>query len=544
MRCGHPAGALCVAFSLMAAGTSLATPDAASANFKLVGGWFATTEIDGKQRGHWLELRPDQTWHRIEDHFGFRAEDRGRWRPDGDGAVLENVAGVRLHLEEGKLLLVNRGQPLYAFQPCKTLPKPLAELPQFPTTLSETVAILTAELPERQRIVIAGTLEEDLVRFHHGLGTYIRNRFGLWGPNPALRAACKVSHPDDASAVILRALRDHLRNTRPGGRDLDRLEDVLQDLALSPLAVRQMTVGQLVIALNHESQRALRRKGQRQDAVVFELVRPGSQDEQRKREKHWINHPPGLRAWGHGNEPRVDVKAVALLTGFRKWLQTPNRVVLEPTFDARFYQPPQKSPDFASVRWRGDWFEVETQVQESEQRSVRVDGWFMLGASAPMPVEQAALYAATSRDRVPAGKAPVEISIVGEPAEGARREWGYVVRSVLDASPIDAKAPAEIAPKSLRKSQWPDLRRPPRVSAMAALSSFRRALSTSAQPDWDARVEIHLKRCSASAWYYEVSLETADHQVRGYVTMDGQVALAKPGQVPEDQGPASEQADQ
>jgi hypothetical protein len=535
-------GAIVVSLSLMAAPTSMATPDAELAGSRLVGGWFATTEIDGKERGHWLELRPDQTWQRIEDHFGFRAEDHGRWRPDGDGAIFEDVAGVRLHFEGGKLLLVNRGETLYAFQPCKTLPKPLAELPQFPTTLSETVAILTAELPERQRTVIAGTVDKDLVRFHHGLGTYIRNRFGLWGPNPALRAACKVTHPDDASAVILRALRDHLRNTRPGGRDLDHLEEVLQELAVSPLAVRQMTVGQLVTTLNHESQRALRRKGQRQDALVFELARPGSQDEQRKRETYWINYPPLLRDWGQGNEPRAGVKAVGLLTGFRKWIETPNRVVLEPTFDARFYQPPAKSPDFASVRWRGDWFEVESAVRETMDRSVRVDRWFMLGASAPMPVEHAALYAATSRDRVPAGKSPVEISIEGEPAEGARWEWGYVVRSLLDASSVNAKVPTEIAAKSLRKSQWLDLRRPPRISAMAALSSFRRALPAAVRPESERRVELHLKRCSASAWYYEVSLWSPDQWLTGYVTMDGQVALVEPRGTPEDTGDPAGQA--
>jgi hypothetical protein len=160
-----------------------------------------------------------------------------------------------------------------------------------------------------------------------------------------------------------------------------------------------------------------------------------------------------------------------------------------------------------------------------------------------MPVEQAALYAATARDRVPAGKYPFEISIVGEPAEGARWEWEYVVRSELDVSLVDAEVPTEIAPKSLRKSQWLDLRRPPRLSALAALSSFRRALPKAAQPESEIRAEIRLKRCSASSWYYEVSLRTTDRQqVTGYVTLDGHVALAQPGQVVQDLGPASERA--
>jgi hypothetical protein len=529
-------GAIVFSLSLMAPQMSQAAVDAqapVAITAKLVGGWFATTLVDGKQRGHWLELRADQTWRRIEDHFGFMAEDHGRWLPDGDGAVLEDVGGVRLHFQEGRLVLVYHDRTLYSFQPCKAMPKQLAELPPFPTTLSETVAILTAELPERERTVLAGTMDEDLVRFHHGLGTYIRNRFGLWGPNPALRAACKVSHPDHASAVILRALRDHLRNTRPGGRELDHLQDVLQDLALGPMAIRQMTLGQLVTVLNHEGQRALRRKGLRQDALLFELVKPGNEDEERKRATYWINYPAGLRPWGQGSEPPAEAKAVELLVGFRKWLQTPNRVMLDPTFDPRFYQPPEKSPDFASVRWHGDWFEVETSAEQGG--GVRVDGWSMLGAYAPMSVEQAVSYAASARERVPAGKAPVEISITGAPSEVSqdRWQWSYAVGSRLDASPLDGRIPTEIARASMKRSLWPDLRKPPRLSALAALARFRAALASPVRPEPVSRVEIRLKRSSTSAWYYALSSESTDQRATGYVTLDGRVALALPDQATE-----------
>jgi len=513
----------------------------AAANPKLIGGWLASTEIDGKQRGHWLELNADGTWRRIEDHFGFRAEDHGRWLPDGDGAILEEVR-VRLHLAEGKLLLVYRGRTLYAFQPCPTIPKPLDELPPFPHTLSETVAILTAELPERERTVLAGTLKEDLVRFHHGLGTYIRNRFGLWGANPALRAACKVSHPDDASAVILRALRDHLRNTRPGGRELDYLEGILQGLSIAPTAVRQMTVARLVDTLNHESRRALRRKGVLEDALVFELARPSNEDERRKAEEYWLNDPPGLRAWGQGEKPSADTRPVDLLIGFRKWLLAPNRVMLEPTFDPRLYQTPQSSPDFASIRWRDDWFEMETSVEQGKQRSMRVDAWSMLGPSPPMSVEQAAQYAGMSRERAPAAKTPIEIAITGEPRDSPQEPWAwsYVVRSACEAPFSEVRPPAEIGRDSIRTSQWTDLAKPPRLSASAALARFRGVLARAAQPSQGARVEIHLNRVSASAWYYQISLEDGGQQVSGYVTMNGRVALAKTTM--EDEVPATESA--
>jgi hypothetical protein len=530
-------GAMVLSLSLLASHTSVADPQPGppariQPNAKpatVIGGWLATTEIDGKQRGHWLELAADRSWRRIEDHFGFRAENHGHWRPDGDGAVLEDV-GVNLHLADGTLLLVYRGQTLYAFQPCPTMPKYLGELPPFPRTLSETVAILAAELSEQDRIVMAGTLETDLVRFHHGLGTYIRNRFGLWGANPALLAACKVSHPEDASAVVLRALRDHLRKTRPGGRELEHVEGLLRELTLPPLPVRQTTVVRLVSVLNLETRRALRRKGVLEDALVFELARPSDDAQRRKRDVYWLNHPPDLRAWGQGDKRPDDISPMHLLAGFRTWLQAPNRVVLEPTFDPRWYQTPEKSPDFASVRWRDDWFELETSIEEGEQGRVRIDAWSMLGASPPMSVEQAVAHAGAARDRIPAGKMPLEIALTAAPAqsEGAPGawQWLYAVRSAFTDQAAGGQPPADLSPQSLRRSQWPDLRQPPRLSAALALTRFRNALTPSPNPL--ARVRIRLVRLSTSArWYYQVTLGEGDETVAGHVTLDGRVFPSK-----------------
>ena len=541
-------GAMALSFLVLAAGRVFAeTPppfnaagvEAPPVHARLLGGWFATTEVDGKQRGHWLELRGDLTWRRIEDYFGFRAENSGRWLPDGDGALLENL-DVSLYFSGGKLLLASGGKTLYAFEPCPTMPKALRDLPPFPRTLSETVAILSAELPERDRIVIAGTLEQDLPRFHHGLGTYIRNRFGLWGPNPTLLAACKVEHPDDASAVILRALRDHLRSTRPGGREIDQLEDLLHNLTIAPMPVRQTTPARFVTALNHETERALRRKDLRQDAVVFELVTPSSEDERRRGQGAWLNYPPGLRAWGRGDKASVTASPLALLTAFRKWLKPPSRVMLEPDFDPRWYQTPATSPDFASARWREDWFEIESSLEGNEAKSVRVDTWSMLGDSPPMPVEQATEYAHVPRERIPAGRQLIEIAIAGSPIEDTW-QWSYVVRSTMDvgrnsdlASYRDqARSPAldatlEIHGEDLKgRSEWPDSRKPPRLSPAQALSRFRNVLKDTFEIA-DGRAEIRLKRAGLSkCWYYQITLGDEPASVAGYVTLDGRVLVPR-----------------
>jgi hypothetical protein len=509
-----------------------------AANPGLTGGWFAKTEVEGKQRGHWLWLGADGTWRRIEDYFGFRAENRGHWSADGEGAVLDNL-DVRLHLSGGKLLLVYRGETLYAFEPCAAMPQALRDLPPFPHTLSETVAILSAELDEPERIVIAGTLAQDLSRFRYGLGTYIRNHFGLWGPNLALLAACKVEHPEDASNVILQALRKHLRNIRPGGREIDELERVVGSLTMAPVPVRRMRATQFVTVINQEVGRALRQKGLRQDAVVFELAPPKTDDERLQRERYRLSYPPQLRAWGQGRRTRDQVGLLANLTAFSKWLRAPNRVVLEPDFQPRWYRTPDRSPDFASARWRDDWFEIETSIEQetSPPDSVRVDAWAMLGDIPPMPVEQAAAYADRSRERIPAGKQPVEIVITGSPAQDTW-EWTYAVHSRLEprgtgdlASYLDQmQTSGRVAIRGrdlMPKSRWRDLRRPPRISLARALDLLRSSHGASipAAPDG---VQIHLRRAAWSTyWYYRIALSDGGRHAGGFVTLDGRV-LASP----------------
>ena len=55
------------------------------------------------------------------------------------------------------------------------------------------------------------TKREDLILFHHGWGTGIRNEFGLWRGNTNLMADCHAKHPDDASMVIIKAVWERLQ---------------------------------------------------------------------------------------------------------------------------------------------------------------------------------------------------------------------------------------------------------------------------------------------------------------------------------------------
>ena len=54
--------------------------------------------------------------------------------------------------------------------------------------------------------------EADLVLFHHGWGTGIRNEYGLWTADSPLRKSCAAMvgeadiHPDGASSIIMQAV--------------------------------------------------------------------------------------------------------------------------------------------------------------------------------------------------------------------------------------------------------------------------------------------------------------------------------------------------
>ena len=58
--------------------------------------------------------------------------------------------------------------------------------PVYPRTLDEAVERVLADLSEADRDRVRNTPRGELIRFHHGWGTGIRNAFGLWGKNREL----------------------------------------------------------------------------------------------------------------------------------------------------------------------------------------------------------------------------------------------------------------------------------------------------------------------------------------------------------------------
>ncbi|HZO46088.1 MAG TPA: DUF6794 domain-containing protein [Xanthobacteraceae bacterium] len=81
-------------------------------------------------------------------------------------------------------------------------------LDMLPTTVEGVVRDIIARLSAEDRALVKSTRKQDLIKFHHGWGTHIRNRYGLWQSSSNLiQEACGgPCHPDDASMLIIQAV--------------------------------------------------------------------------------------------------------------------------------------------------------------------------------------------------------------------------------------------------------------------------------------------------------------------------------------------------
>jgi len=92
------------------------------------------------------------------------------------------------------------------------------------------VIYLKTVLSKEELATISKGSKKDMINYHHGLGTVIRNSMGLWGDNDTLKEDClrilqkthperisaindsnDIIHADDASGVILDALWEDLQ---------------------------------------------------------------------------------------------------------------------------------------------------------------------------------------------------------------------------------------------------------------------------------------------------------------------------------------------
>ncbi|BCT93658.1 hypothetical protein LYSHEL_26850 [Lysobacter helvus] len=77
----------------------------------------------------------------------------------------------------------------------------------WPSTVDEAVDRLLGDMPADDVDWMRRNPKEDVVgHLYMGYGTGVRNEFGLWGDNDALRKSCGTDDPEGCSVVIIEAM--------------------------------------------------------------------------------------------------------------------------------------------------------------------------------------------------------------------------------------------------------------------------------------------------------------------------------------------------
>jgi hypothetical protein len=89
---------------------------------------------------------------------------------------------------------------------------------EWPRTCDEAVSWVVNHLDAESTEIVRNTPRDELIKFHHGWGTGIRNNFGLWRGNRELLESCLALepgtqyHPDSVSMIIIERTWDRLHS--------------------------------------------------------------------------------------------------------------------------------------------------------------------------------------------------------------------------------------------------------------------------------------------------------------------------------------------
>lgn len=176
--------------------------------------------------------RPIVAWSQsdaTDNHRLYVSEwmENDRWQPLISGLHLvegvSNVREIRLSLADEQSFFISwdeigknkRRTRLVQAYVCKTgetpalPPKSLAERDAWPSSVEEAARHIAGKLDDESKARVQSTKVEDLILYHHGWGTGIRNSLGLWRGNEKLLKSCgqgKVIHPDECSMIIIKAV--------------------------------------------------------------------------------------------------------------------------------------------------------------------------------------------------------------------------------------------------------------------------------------------------------------------------------------------------
>lgn len=94
-----------------------------------------------------------------------------------------------------------------------------------PKDLGEAFLELDKELPEIDRKEMAALkTRNDMITYHHGLGTWLRNNWGLWGGSRLQKYFTDkgIGHPDDMSSIVLFYYWDWLKGNKDSWKEWEK----------------------------------------------------------------------------------------------------------------------------------------------------------------------------------------------------------------------------------------------------------------------------------------------------------------------------------
>jgi len=133
---------------------------------------------------------------------------------------------------------------------------PSTKKPIRPRTVNDAVHIIKSKWLSKSDLdwILRNPEDQVSAQLHHGLGTTIRNEFGLWGDNKQLRTACGEEHPDNCSGVIISALWKSIRSDNDPElvKQLDIQFKLLSEIPITYTGFRELRTGEWLASLNSQ----------------------------------------------------------------------------------------------------------------------------------------------------------------------------------------------------------------------------------------------------------------------------------------------------
>ena len=125
-----------------------------------------------------------------------------------------------------------------------------------PKTVDEAIEVLKTKWlkPKDLDWILRNPKEQVVWTLYRPFGTGVRNEFGLWGDNQALRDSCGDKDPEGCSVVIFNRLWESVRGDADPSlvRQLDCQFQVTQSIHIDETKFYKLTTGELVKAIQSQ----------------------------------------------------------------------------------------------------------------------------------------------------------------------------------------------------------------------------------------------------------------------------------------------------